>query len=183
MSNSVATVFAVIIAIVLILIFPVSSALNKQDDISEVVVLNAVSHFVDSVRDKGYITPTMYKEFVDQMALTGNTYDVQMVHRHKRYDPIYSNDGIFQDGYQVNYEEFFNAQINGKIFPRNSSETIDSPNRIYKFAAGDFFDVTVKNTNRTMGTLMNDFLTGGINNPNATIVIPYGGMVLNEDYN
>ncbi|OAB44542.1 hypothetical protein [Paenibacillus glacialis] len=182
MSNSVAKVFAVIIAIVLLLIWPVSTALNKQDDISEVVVLNSVTYFVDSVRDKGYITPTMYNEFVDRMALTGNTYDIQMVHRHKRYDPIYSDNGVFQAGYKVNYEEFFNAQINAKIFPINSSETIDSPNRIYKFATGDFFDVTVINTNRTMGTLMNDFLTGGINNPNEKIVIPYGGMVLNEDY-
>ncbi|WP_438350940.1 hypothetical protein ACP8HI_09990 [Paenibacillus sp. FA6] len=182
MSNSVAKVFAAIIAIVLLLIWPVSSALNKQDDISEVVVLNSVTRFVDSVRDKGYITPTMYKEFVDQIALTGNTYDIQMVHRHKRYDPLYSDDGAFQDGFNVNYEEFFNAHINEKIFPGNSSEPVDSPTRIYKLKTGDFFDVTVKNTNRTMGTLMNDFLTAGINSPNEKIVIPYGGMVLNEDY-
>jgi hypothetical protein len=182
LSNSVAKVFAAILAIVLLLIWPVSSALNKQDDISEIVVINSVTKFVDSVRDKGYITPTIYKQFTEQMALTGNTYDIQMVHRHKRYDPIYSDDGVFQGGYNVNYEEFFNSQIDAKIFPSNSSEKVDSPNRIYKFATGDFFDVTVKNTNRTMGTLMNDFLTGGINNPNEKIVIPYGGMVLNEDY-
>lgn len=156
--------------------------MNKQDDISEVVVLNSVTHFVDSVRDKGYITPTMYSEFVDRMSLTGNIYDIQMVHRHKRYDPIYNDVGIFLGGYHVNYEEFFNAQINEKLFPRNSTENVESPNRIYKFESGDFFDVTVKNTNRTMGTLMNDVLTGGINNLNEKIVIPYGGMVLNEDY-
>ncbi|MNP18508.1 hypothetical protein D3C76_1109920 [compost metagenome] len=183
MSNSVAKVFAAIIAIVLLFIWPVSSALNKQDDISEIVVLNSVTHYVDSVRDKGYITPTMYTEFVDQIALTGNIFDIQMVHRHKRYDPIYSDDGVFQGGYNVNFEEFYNAQFHEKLFPRNSSEPVDSPNRIYKFATGDFFDVTVKNTNRTMGTLMNDFLTGSINSPNEKIVIPYGGMVLNEDYN
>jgi hypothetical protein len=182
LSNSVAKVFAAILAIVLLLIWPVSSALNKQDDISEIVVINSVTNFVDSVRDKGYITPSMYKEFTEQMALTGNTYDIQMVHRHKRYDPIYSDDGVFQDGYNVNYEEFFNSQIDDKIFPQNSNDKLDSPKRIYKFATGDFFDVTVKNTNRTMGTLMNDFLTGGINIPNEKIVIPYGGMVLNEDY-
>ncbi|MHA0855269.1 hypothetical protein [Paenibacillus sp. CMAA1364] len=182
MSNSFANVFAAIIAIALLLIWPVSSALNKQDDVSEVIVLHSITQFVDSVRDKGYITPTMYTVFEEQMALTGNSYDIQMVHRHKRYDPVYNDDGVFQDEFNVHYEEFFNADIHKRIFPNDSNEPVDSADRVYTFTMGDLFDVTVKNTNRTLGTLMNDFLTAGIHNPNERIVIPYGGMVLNEDY-
>lgn len=175
-------VFALILALVLMFFWPISSALNKQDDISEIVVLNAVTKFVDSVRDKGFITPTMYNDFYNQLALTGNTYDIQMEHLHKRYDPVYSDDGVFLGDFVVNYEGFYNAQIYEKLFPKNSTEGIDSPNRVYKLAAGDFFYVTVKNTNRTPATLINDILTGTIHAPNEKIVIPYGGMVLNEDY-
>ncbi|WP_433708990.1 hypothetical protein [Paenibacillus illinoisensis] len=183
MGNPFLKVFMVVVALVLIFLWPISSGLNKQDDISEIVVLNAVTQFVDSVRDKGYITPTMYNEFVEQMALTANTYDIQMEHRHKRYDPIYDDAGVYLGGFNVNYESFYNAQINDKLFPRNSAEKIESPTRVYKLATGDFFSVVVKNTNRTSGTLINDVLTGTINTPNEKIVIPYGGMVLNEDYN
>jgi len=182
MGNYLAKAFALILAILLLFIWPISTALNKQDDISGIVIMHTVTQFVDAVRDKGFITPTMYNQFADQMALTGNTYDIQMEHQHKRYDPNYSDAGVFLGGYNVNYETFYNAQINDKLFPRNSSDRIDSPNRVYKLAAGDFFSVTVKNTNRTTGTLINDILTGSINAPNEKIVIPYGGMVLNEDY-
>lgn len=182
MGNHIEKVFALILAILLLFIWPISSALDKQDDVSQLVVTNAVTKFVDSVRDKGFITPTMYNEFADQMALTGNTYDIQMEHLHKRYDPIYNDAGVFQGGYNVNYEGFYNAQINDKLFPRNSSDKIDSPNRVYKLAAGDFFSVTVKNTNRTPATLISDILNGTINAPDEKIVVPYGGMVLNEDY-
>lgn len=182
MGNYLAKAFALILAILLLFMWPISSALDKQDDISEIVVINAVTKFVDSVRDKGFITPIMYNEFVEQMALTGNTYDIQMEHLHKRYDPIYNDNGEFQGGFNVNYEGFYNAQINDKLFPRNSSDEIVSPNRVYKLASGDFFTVTVKNTNRTPGTLISDILTGTINAPNEKIVIPYGGMVLNEDH-
>ncbi|MCM3130599.1 MULTISPECIES: hypothetical protein [unclassified Paenibacillus] len=175
-------VFGLILALALMFIWPISNSLNKQDDISEIVVLNSVTQFVDSVRDKGFITPTMYNQFSDQLTLTGNTYDIQMEHLHKRYDPIYSDAGEFLGGYNVNYEGFYNAQINEKLFPRTSTDGIDHPNRVYKLAAGDFFNVTVKNTNRTAATLINDILTNTINSPNSKIVIPYGGMVLNEDY-
>ncbi|MDR0270862.1 hypothetical protein [Paenibacillus sp.] len=182
MENYFAKAFAAIIVILHLFMWPISSALDKQDDISQIVVMNSVTKFVDSVRDKGYITPTMYNEFVDQMALTGNTYDIQMEHLHKRYDPIYTDAGIFQDGYNVNYEGFYNAQVNDKLFPSTSADRIDSPNRVYKLAAGDFFTVTVKNTNRTPATLINDILLLATNAPNEKIVIPYGGMILNEDY-
>lgn len=182
MGNFLSKALAAILAILLLFMWPISSSLNKQDDISQIVVMNSVTKFVDSVRDKGFITPVMYNEFVDQMALTGNTYDIQMEHLHKRYDPIYNDAGVFQGGFNVNYEGFYNAQINDKIFPRNSTEGIDSPNRVYKLAVGDFFTVTVKNTNRTPGTLISDILIGTINAPNEKIVIPYGGMVRNEDH-
>lgn len=182
MGNYVGKVFALILAVLLLFMWPISSSLEKQDDVSLIVVLNSVAKFVDSVRDKGYITPIMYNELVNQMGLTGNTYDIQMEHLHKRYDPVYDDAGTFLGGYNVNYEGFYNAQINDKLFPRNSSEKTDSPNRIYKLAEGDFFNVTVKNTNRTPSTLVSDVLMGTINAPNEKIVVPYGGMVHNEDY-
>jgi hypothetical protein len=54
-------------------------------------------------------------------------------------------------------------------------------NRRYTMSTGDFFKVTVVNTNRTNATLIRDFLNNG-NTATEKIVIPYGGMVENEDY-
>jgi hypothetical protein len=57
--NSILKVFAVIIAILLLYIFPISAAFDRQDDVSELVVLRATTSFVDAVRDKGFISPSM----------------------------------------------------------------------------------------------------------------------------
>ncbi|MEW4371682.1 hypothetical protein [Paenibacillus kandeliae] len=181
MSNAILKIFAALLAVLLMGIWPIYTAYSSQDSNSQIIVLNTVTKFVDSVRDKGYITPEMYQQFEDQLYLTGNTYDIQMEHQHKRYDPVYNDDGSFQDSYQVNDEGYYNSQIRAKLFPAGN-DNIHDPARMYKLAAGDYFSVTVKNTNRTMATLMGDLLFNGGSAPNEKIVIPYGGMVLNEDY-
>jgi hypothetical protein len=45
---------------------------------------------------------------------------------------------------------------------------------------GDFFTVTVKNTNRTPAMLIREWLNGSAQA--AAVFTTYGGMVLNEDY-
>lgn len=56
-------VIALILAVVLLYIFPVESLLTRQDEITKVFVLNETAKFVDSVRNLGYITPLMYNQF------------------------------------------------------------------------------------------------------------------------
>jgi len=179
--NPLLKIFAAIIAILIMGIWPIYTAYNSQDSSSRIIVMNTVSKFVDSVRDKGYMTPKMYQDFEDQLFLTGNTYDIQMEHLHKRYDPVYNDEGTFQDSYKTDYEGFYNTQINNKLFPPGN-ENMSDPSRVYRFTKGDFFSISVKNTNRTMATLMSDMLFNATNAPNEKIVIPYGGMILNEDY-
>ena len=180
--NSITKVFAILIAVLLLYIFPISAAFDHQDDVSELVVLRAVTAFVDAVRDKGYISPEMYNDFVQALNATGNTYDIQMEHGQKRYDPVYDDPlrpETFRGEYAVHYEMFYNAQILPVLFPDNAAGK-DDPSRRYRLAVGDTFYVLVKNTNRTNGTILHDFL----NNAGSThvkIFIPYGGMVRNED--
>ncbi len=82
--NSFSKVFAVLIAVLLLYLYPISAAFDQQDDISELVVLKATTTFVDAVRDKGFVSPTMYTDFMETIAATGNTFDVQMEHGSKK---------------------------------------------------------------------------------------------------
>lgn len=180
--NSLLKIFAVLIAILLLYIFPISDAFERQDDISELVVLRATTSFVDAVRDKGYITPTMYNDFLQAIEATGNTFDVEMEHGQKTYDPVYddpANPDTFKEAYAVHYDAYYNAQILPVLFPGSSAEP-DDPSRRYHLHVGDTFSVTVKNTNRTSGTILHDFLNNA-NSPSEKIFIPYGGVVRNED--
>lgn len=179
--NSISKIFALLIAVLLLYLYPISEAFEQQDDISELVVLKATTTFVDAVRDKGYVSPTMYNDFMEAIAATGNTFDVQMEHSSKKYVPVYDDptrQETFRGSYEVHYDAFYNAQILPILFPNSAAEKDDSSRR-YKLRVGDTFAVTVKNMNRTPGTILFDFLNQAIS-PNDKIFIPYGGVVRNE---
>ncbi|WP_214629697.1 hypothetical protein [Paenibacillus agaridevorans] len=179
--NSIIKIFAVLIAVLLLYLYPISAAFDQQDDISELVALRATTTFVDAVRDKGGITPTMYNDFLAALAATGNTFDVRMEHDSKKYVPVYDDQTrpeTFKGSYEIKYDAYFNSQILVVLFPGNQAAK-DDPSRRYRMRAGDSFSVIVRNTNRTSGTLFFDFLNNTIS-PNEKIVIPYGGVVRNE---
>lgn len=145
------------------------------------MVYKSVTSFVDAVRDKGYITPVMYNDFFNQLAATGNTFDIQMEHDHKRYFPVYTDptdESTFQNRFTTDSDDFYTPQIMRVLFPE-TTDPIDSPSRNYKMEVGDFFNVTIKNTNITAATILRNFLTGG--NQEAKIAVTYGGMIRNED--
>ncbi|AGA60033.1 hypothetical protein Theco_4031 (plasmid) [Thermobacillus composti KWC4] len=183
MQNPVGKIFAAFLAALLLYVWPVSEAYERQDDLSYMIAYNAVTNFVNAVRDKGYISPTMYNDFVQELQMTGNTYDIQLEHYHKRYNPVYSdpaNPATFQNRFNVDYEGFYNNQIMPVLFP-DSTEPKNDESRKYKMAVGDYFYVKVRNTNQTNAGIIRDFLNGGLSE-NTRIYIPYGGMILNEDY-
>lgn len=182
--NAISKIFAAIVAVLLLYVYPIADSYEKQDDISFLMTNKLIVNFVDSVRNKGHITPTMYNDFVQALELTGNTFDIQIVHLHKRYTPVYTdpaNPGTFQSKFDVNYDGFYHEQIMTVLFPNNGLFA-DDPRRIYKLTVGDYVSVTVRNTNRTNATLLRDFLNQSNTGDNTIINIPYGGMVLNEDY-
>ncbi|MCG7409167.1 hypothetical protein MH117_17255 [Paenibacillus sp. ACRRX] len=182
--NAISKLFAILIAVLLLYVYPASEASERQDDLSALVAHGAAVQFVDAVRSKGYITPTMYNEFERTLASTGNLYDVELEHLHKKYDPVYTNPtdpGTFQNEFEVHYDGFYSAEVKAILFPDNTWDQRDSRRR-YKLTAGDFFTVKVANRNRTQGTLIRDWLNGSNTGNAAVITANYGGMVLNEDY-
>ncbi|OZB95094.1 hypothetical protein [Paenibacillus sp. XY044] len=184
MSNAISKFAAVLLAVIVMFIYPAAEASQRQDDLSRIVVYHAVTQFVDAVRNKGYITPVMYQQFLEEMQATGNEFDVQMEHLHKTYHPEYTdaaNPGTFQNAFSIVYEGYYTSDLMNRLFPETSLPK-DDESRVYKLTVGDFFKVTVKNVNRTPGTIMLDFITGTLTGETAVIAFPYGGMVLNEDY-
>lgn len=184
MSNAISKFAAVMLALILMYIYPAAEASQRQDDLSRIVVYNAVTQFVDAVRNKGYLTPVMYEEFLTGIHATGNEFDVQMEHLHKKYNPEYqdaANPNTFQNEFNISYEGTYTSDVLVRLYPGNHLPK-DDETRKYKLSAGDFFKVMIKNINRTPGTLMFDFLTGSLSGDASAIAFPYGGMVLNEDY-
>lgn len=157
MEDSLIVVFSMLLAVILMFIFPIMDTWERQDDISYMSVYANVVEFVDSVRNLGYITPTMYSQFLQSINATGNRYEVTLEHRKR----IYQIDG-YMNVYTTSIEEVLN----------NGNDYTD-------MEAGDYFYVSVKNTNKTQSTLMKELIFAS-RQETFKIGVPYGGMVRNN---
>ncbi|MFB5268096.1 hypothetical protein ACE41H_15115 [Paenibacillus enshidis] len=175
--------FAIILACLLLYFYPMQTAYQQQDQIAYNIAYQATTNFVDAVRSKGYITPTMYKDFTRELGVS-NLYDIQMEHKAKQYNPVYLDPldaATFTGKTDVYFEARYTESILAVLFPVGGGSDI-ADNRKYYMREGDFFTVTVRNTNTTKAVLMHNFLTNDHSGDSTRIYIPYGGMIVNEDY-
>lgn len=78
MGESLITVVAIFLAAILMFVFPLMSISDRNDDISQLAVQTKTVEFVDNIRATGKITQQNYDSFVQNLAATGNSYDVEM---------------------------------------------------------------------------------------------------------
>lgn len=81
-------IFIVMLSVLLLFMFPIITSYERQDDISYAYASKAVHMFTDNVRNKGYISPKMYTDFLNILSATGNSYDIKMTRERKTYYPI-----------------------------------------------------------------------------------------------
>ena len=164
MEDSLIVIFSMILAVILMFVFPIMDTWERQDDISYMMVYAATVEFVDSARNLGYITTNMYDEFLTNISATGNKYDVTLEHRER----IYSING---------YKNIYTTQIEEVLYG-NGALNNSAINNTYSMKAGDYLYVSVKNTNKTQSTLLKDVLYAS-SQETFKIGVPYGGMVRN----
>ena len=97
MESSLQKIIAAIVGVLMFFIIPVYIAFEKVDDVSYTLTLKLTQNFVDNARDKGYISPDMYSDFVSGLYATNNSYDVTIQHVKKRYDPALYIYGLAKD--------------------------------------------------------------------------------------
>lgn len=177
MGTSLSKIIAWIIACFLMFIFPIMNMFETQDEVTRIYVLSKTTEFTDSVRNLGYVTRTMYENYLITIGATDNLYAVELEHYHKKINPVYDDPTIkssFQNTFQVNYDAYFTDEILDKLYDHTNEN-------IYILREGDYFIVKVKNINKTTGTRIQEVLLG-TELPVEKVVITYGGMIKNENY-
>lgn len=165
MEDSLITIFSIILAVLLMFIFPLMDTWERQDDISYMSVYANVVEFVDSARNLGYITSDMYYSFLRSVYSTGNRYQITLEHRDFVALPKDEN------GTTVYYAAYVNTYTNSIINKLNT-------NGRYDMSQGDYFYVSIKNTNKTQATQIQEVIYAS-NQETFKIGVPYGGMVRN----
>lgn len=172
MGDSLITVVAIILAAVLMFIFPLMSISDRTDDISQLSVQTATNDFVNEVAQTGILEGSEYDAFLQTLTATGNSFDVEMELKVLDENPgkkvtQASADKIGENVYYSKYT----SQLLGEMYDDDG----DSQKMTLK--EGDNFAVTVKNTNTTIAQTLRNFFYRVTGNDTANIAARHSAVV------
>ena len=172
MGDTLITVIAIVLAAVLMFVFPLMTMSDRTDDVSQLSVETATTDFVDDVRTTGKLTMDKYSKFVENISATGNSYDVEMELNVLDENPGKKTTQAEKTKIGENvYYTMYTSQI---------LDTINPSNRVTKTLAlkeGDMFTASVKNTNSTLSQQLKNFFYSVTGNDTYTIAAEHGGIV------
>ena len=147
MSDTLITVVAILLAAILMFIFPMMSVAERSDDVSQLSVQTAVNEFVDNSRTTGKITIENYSKLVNKLNATGNAYEIEM--EVKLLDENVGKKTAWTQS-QVIGENTYYSVYTSQIMDELGEDGIGT----YKMKEGDIFSVKVKNSGRTLAQMI-----------------------------
>lgn len=165
--NSLSKIISIIIAVILMFIFPIEYMAIKQDMLHQIYVTAQTTYIVDCTLNLGYLTKQMYEEYLKNLNLTGNIYDINITY----YKYNINNLSDTNEDYSENYYGIYSEDVKEVIYSDGE----------YRFVKGDFLSFQVKNLNKTFATKIQELLFGRTL-PTEQIVTTYGGMIKDEAY-
>lgn len=172
MGDSLITVIVIILAAVLLFIFPLMTMSDRTDDISQLTVETAVTEFVDDVRTTGKLTMDKYSRLVETLSSTGNSYDVEMQLQVLDENPGKKTTQAESTKIGENvYYTMYTSQILDTINPSSGTT------KTLALKEGDIFSVSVRNSNTTLSQQLKSFLYSVTGNDAYVIAAEHGGIV------
>lgn len=174
MGDSLITIIAIFLAAILMFVFPLMAISERTDDISQLSVETSTTEFVDNVRSTGKLTLDNYDKFIQQIAATGNSYEVSM-----EAQILDENPGVKTTQAETTkigenvYYKLYTTQIEEKLGIGNPAPTSGT----LTLKEGDIFSVTVKNTNTTIAQTLRNFFYNIAGNDTYQVAAQHAGMV------
>ncbi len=172
MGDSLITIVAIFLAAILMFVFPLMSISDRNDDVSLLAVQTETVEFVDNIRSTGKITQENYASFVQTLAATGNSYDVEIEVKILDENPGKKSALAEADkiGENIYYSEF-TKQIESEVLLQNGKG-------VKKLKEGDIVSVSVKNTNTTIAQMLKNFFYSISGNDTYQIEAQHAGVVM-----
>ena len=170
MGDSAMTILAIFLAAILMFIFPLMALSERNDDVSQMAVQTSVTEFVDKARTIGVLKLSDYDAFVQEIASTGNAFDIDM--EIKRIDENPSKKLAQAAGDKIGenvYYSIYTSQIEEELYKEGVEKV--------KLKEGDYLTVTVKNTNQTMGQMFKNFFYSLGGSSTSVIAAQHSGVV------
>lgn len=171
MEDSLMTVIGFFIAAILMFIVPLMAVSERNDDITQLAVQTTTSEFVEDVASTGVISQADYDAYIQKLAATGNTYDIEMEVR--KLDENFGKKTIAQSGDLIGENSYYS------IFTSSIEENM-AVDGAYELSKGDIVTVSAKNTNLTIAQLLRNFLYKVSGNDNYQVAASYTSVVVNN---
>lgn len=173
MGDTLITVIAIVLAAVLMFIFPLMTMSDRTDDVSQLSVETATTEFVDDVRTTGRLSIDKYNTFVQTLAATGNSYEVEMELQVLDENPGKKTTQTESTKIGENvYYTMYTSQILDEI-----DRTESGKNVVLALKEGDIFSTSVRNTNSTLSQQLKNFFYKVTGNDTYTIAAEHAGIV------
>ena len=175
MSDTLITIVAILLATVLMFIFPLLSVSERSDDISQLSVQTATAEFVDNSRTIGKITMDNYTKLVTTLSATGNSYDVEM--EVKILDENIGKKSAWTQGTVIGENVYYSVYTSQIVEVLEDRENKYHSNGVYTMKEGDIFSVSVKNTNKTLSQTIRGVFYSISGSDVYTIAAQHSGVV------
>ena len=178
MGENINAIMETLIAVVIMIIFPLYSAYTSKDDISYALAMSYTKDFVDTIAENGYITQDMYYSFLNDLKNgTDNSYEVIFTHKSLRYDIL----SIIKDPNKIlpptveiksEWETYDDNYVKNILF--------NSEDGMYLLSENDQINVAIRNTNTTLATTIFNIITANVSNSTTRIYVDMTSNVRNE---
>lgn len=168
MSDTLITFIAIVLAAIMMFMFPLLSVSERNDDIAQLSVQTATTKFVDKSRAIGKITMENYSELVSTIQATGNSYDIEI--EVKILDENIGKKSAWAQGTVIGenvYVSVFTAQI---------VEVLETEG-VYRMGEGAILSTEVKNNNKTLSQSLRGLFYSISTGENYSIAAQASGIV------
>lgn len=158
MEDTTVSVIGILIASIIMFIVPLILIADRSDDISQLIAQTATSEFVDEVIKSGKITAKRYQEFVNALASSGNTFEIDMEVKilDENTSKIVTDADVSKIGTN-SYYSIYTSQIEEKIAISGTEDKKDDVFGVLALKQGDKISVTVRNESATLSQLLKSF--------------------------
>ena len=175
MGDSLITVVIILLASVLMFVFPLLTVSENSDNTAQLSVQNATTDFVENIRSTGKITLDAYDKYIQTINSTGNKFDVEI-----EVQVLDENPGVktAQTDYTKIGENIYYTQYTTQVL-----NEIENGKHKKTLKEGDIVTVKALNTNTTIAQLLRNFLYRVSGNDTSSIAASHSGIITSNGGN
>lgn len=174
MGDSLTVVVVILLAAILMFIFPMMAMSERNDDVAQLTVDTAISEFVNTSRNTGKITSDNYDKLISQLYATGNSYEVTMELQVLDANPAKKK--VSGSGFVASANDKMGENVYYSIYTSQIMDEIDK-NSVKLMKEGDILTVKASNTNNTISQTLKNFFYSISGNSAYSITASHSGIV------